>query len=104
MRRLLQGDVGSGKTAVAAVALACAVRAGWQGGLMAPTEILARQHHAGLAPLLEGLGVRAEFLSGSLPVARKREIHEAIAAGRRRSWSARTPSSARPSSSRDWAW
>ena len=81
MRRLLQGDVGSGKTAVAAVALAGAVRAGWQGALMAPTEILARQHHAGLAPLLEGLGVRAEFLSGSLPLARKRQIHDAIAAG-----------------------
>jgi ATP-dependent DNA helicase RecG len=48
---------------------------------MAPTEILARQHHAGLAPLLEGLGARAEFLSGSLPVARKKEIHDAIAAG-----------------------
>jgi ATP-dependent DNA helicase RecG len=81
MRRLLQGDVGSGKTAVAAVALASAVRAGWQGALMAPTEILARQHHAGLAPLLDGLGVRAEFLSGSLPVARKRDIHDKIAAG-----------------------
>jgi ATP-dependent DNA helicase RecG len=81
MRRLLQGDVGSGKTAVAAVALACAVRAGWQGALMAPTEILARQHHAGLAPLLDRLGVRAEFLSGSLGVARKREIHDAIAGG-----------------------
>jgi ATP-dependent DNA helicase RecG len=48
---------------------------------MAPTEILARQHHAGLWPLLEGLGARAEFLSGSLPVARKKEIHDAIAAG-----------------------
>ena len=81
MRRLLQGDVGSGKTAVAAVALASAVRAGWQAALMAPTEILARQHHVGLAPLLERLGVRAEFLSGSLTVARKREIHDAIAGG-----------------------
>jgi ATP-dependent DNA helicase RecG len=81
MRRLLQGDVGSGKTAVAAVALASAVRAGWQGTIMAPTEILARQHHAGLAPLLQRLGVRAEFLSGSLPAARKRAIHDAIGGG-----------------------
>ena len=81
MRRLLQGDVGSGKTAVAAVALAAVVGGGWQAALMAPTEILARQHHAGLAPLLEALGVRAEFLSGSLSAARKREIHDAIEAG-----------------------
>jgi ATP-dependent DNA helicase RecG len=81
MRRLLQGDVGSGKTAVAAVALAGVVRSGWQAVLMAPTEILARQHHHGLAPLLEALGVRAEFLSGSLSGARKREIHAAIEAG-----------------------
>jgi ATP-dependent DNA helicase RecG len=81
MRRLLQGDVGSGKTAVAAVALATAVRAGWQAVLMAPTEILARQHHAGLAPLLDRLGVRAEFLSGSLGAARKRAIHDAIGGG-----------------------
>jgi ATP-dependent DNA helicase RecG len=81
MRRLLQGDVGSGKTAVAAVALAGVVRSGWQAVLMAPTEILARQHHHGLAPLLEALGVRAEFLSGSLAAARKREIHAAIEAG-----------------------
>jgi ATP-dependent DNA helicase RecG len=81
MRRLLQGDVGSGKTAVAAVALAAAVRCGWQAALMAPTEILARQHYAGLTPLLEGLGVRAEFLSGSLSAARKRAIHEAIGEG-----------------------
>ena len=81
MRRLLQGDVGSGKTAVAAVALAGVVRGGWQGALMAPTEILARQHHAGLAPLLEALGVRAEFLSGSLKPTEKRRIHDAIEAG-----------------------
>jgi ATP-dependent DNA helicase RecG len=81
MRRLLQGDVGSGKTAVAAIALAGVVRAGWQAVLMAPTEILARQHHAGLQPLIEALGVRAEFLSGSLRGADKRQIHDAIAAG-----------------------
>jgi ATP-dependent DNA helicase RecG len=81
MRRLLQGDVGSGKTAVAAVALAGVVRGGWQGALMAPTEILARQHHAGLQPLLEALGVRAEFLSGALKPAEKRRIHDAIAGG-----------------------
>jgi ATP-dependent DNA helicase RecG len=81
MRRLLQGDVGSGKTAVAAVALAAVVRAGWQGALMAPTDILARQHHLGLAPLLDGLGVRSEFLSGSLGAAAKKRIHDAIEAG-----------------------
>jgi ATP-dependent DNA helicase RecG len=81
MRRLLQGDVGSGKTAVAAVALAGVVRSGWQAALMAPTEILARQHHAGLAPLLDALGVRAVFLSGSLRAADKRGIHAAIEAG-----------------------
>ena len=81
MRRLLQGDVGSGKTAVAAVALATTVRAGWQAVLMAPTEILARQHHTGLGPLLDRLGVRAELLSGSLSAARKRTIHDAIAGG-----------------------
>lgn len=81
MRRLLQGDVGSGKTAVAAVAMAAASRAGWQAALMAPTEILARQHHLGLAPLLEALGVRSEFLSGSLSAPRKREIHAAIESG-----------------------
>jgi len=81
MRRLLQGDVGSGKTAVAAVALAAACRSGWQGALMAPTEILARQHFVSISPLLGALGVRAEFLSGSLSPVRKRQIHAAIEAG-----------------------
>jgi len=81
MRRLLQGDVGSGKTAVAAIALAATCRAGWQGALMAPTEILARQHFIGIAPLLEALGVRAEFISGSLSAGRKRQVHAAIEAG-----------------------
>jgi ATP-dependent DNA helicase RecG len=81
MRRLLQGDVGSGKTAVAAVALAAAVRAGRQGALMAPTEILARQHHDGLAPLLEALDVSVEYLAGSLPADAKRRIQRRLADG-----------------------
>jgi ATP-dependent DNA helicase RecG len=81
MRRLLQGDVGSGKTAVAAVALAIACRAGWQGALMAPTEILARQHHDGLAPLLEALGIRVDYLSGSLPPATKGAVHRRLGRG-----------------------
>jgi ATP-dependent DNA helicase RecG len=81
MRRLLQGDVGSGKTAVAAVALAATVRAGHQGALMAPTEILARQHHDGLAPLLSALDVRVEFLAGSLRAGDKRDVHRRLEAG-----------------------
>lgn len=64
MNRLLQGDVGSGKTLVAFQALLIAVEAGGQGVMMAPTEILARQHFDGLAPLAESAGVRLVMLSG----------------------------------------
>jgi ATP-dependent DNA helicase RecG len=64
MVRLLQGDVGSGKTLVALMALLIAVEAGAQGALMAPTELLARQHAATLAPLAEAAGVRLALLTG----------------------------------------
>ena len=81
MNRLVQGDVGSGKTMVAAAAVVCAARNGLQSALMAPTEILAEQHHRGLAPLLEGLGLRCALLTGSMPVARRRAVLRQLSEG-----------------------
>ncbi len=81
MRRLLQGDVGSGKTLVAALAALQAVENGWQAALMAPTEILAEQHYLKLSHWLEPLGVKIAWLAGSLKARDKKKAAEAIAAG-----------------------
>lgn len=81
MSRLVQGDVGSGKTVVAAAALLEVARAGKQGMLMAPTEILAEQHHRTLQGLLAPFGVRCELLIGSTPRKRRREIAAGLESG-----------------------
>ncbi len=80
MQRLLQGDVGAGKTIVAALAACQAISAGWQAAFMAPTEILAEQHYLKLRDWLEPLGVRVAWLSGSLKSKAKREQLAATAA------------------------
>jgi ATP-dependent DNA helicase RecG len=79
MCRILCGDVGSGKTAVAACAAYIALQNGYQCALMAPTEILAQQHYSELGPLFESLGYRVALLTGSVPAAQKRKIHAALA-------------------------
>ena len=85
MHRLLQGDVGSGKTVVAALAAAIAIDAGWQCALMAPTEILAEQHFrkliGWLEPLLEPLGKRVAWLTGSQKKKQRAEMLALIASG-----------------------
>ena len=81
MLRLLQGDVGSGKTAVAAYALAATARAGLQGALLAPTDLLARQHLETVGALLERLGIGVTLLTGSLKADVKTKALETIASG-----------------------
>ncbi|MFO7248915.1 MAG: ATP-dependent DNA helicase RecG [Bacillota bacterium] len=81
MNRLLQGDVGSGKTVVAAVALFAAVRAGYQGALMVPTEILAEQHRDTLEGLLAPHGVQVALLTGRTTARERREILGGLAMG-----------------------
>ncbi|MBU3738857.1 MAG: ATP-dependent DNA helicase RecG [Rhodoferax sp.] len=81
MHRLLQGDVGAGKTVVAALAAAVCIDAGWQCALMAPTEILAGQHVAKLVGWLQPLGVRIAWLSGSQKPAERRAMLAAVASG-----------------------
>ena len=79
MRRLVQGDVGSGKTVIALFALVKAAESGCQGALMAPTEILARQHYVYLEEFLSPFGLRIGFLSGSLTKNARAEVYAAIA-------------------------
>lgn len=81
MNRLCQGDVGSGKTMVAAACIWFAVENGWQTALMAPTEILARQHYQGLAPLLARFSIRCALLTGSTRARERREILAGLADG-----------------------
>ena len=81
MNRLVQGDVGSGKTMVAAAAAYCAVNNGRQAALMAPTEILAEQHYESLNKIFAPLGLRTALLTGSMTVKQKREVREALAEG-----------------------
>ncbi len=83
MLRLLQGDVGSGKTAVAAYALAAAAKAGFQGALLAPTDLLARQHRDTVGALLEGVGVGVDvlLLTGSLNARDRSHANDLIASG-----------------------
>ena len=81
MNRLVQGDVGSGKTVVAAALCALAAQNGWQAAFMAPTEILASQHAETLAPLLDRLGISCTLLTGSMSAAQKRSALAAIETG-----------------------
>ncbi len=81
MNRLVQGDVGAGKTVVAMASLLIAVRNGYQAALMAPTEILAEQHYLGIRRIMESMGVKVSLLSGSLPAKEKRAALASVASG-----------------------
>jgi ATP-dependent DNA helicase RecG len=81
MNRLLQGDVGSGKSIVAILSLLIAIDNGYQAALMAPTEILANQHYEGFKDKLESIGLRAALLTGSTKSAERKKIHEGLTSG-----------------------
>jgi ATP-dependent DNA helicase RecG len=81
MNRLIQGDVGSGKTVVAVIALLAAIQAGYQGALMAPTEVLAEQHYRKLVQWFNLLHLPVELLTGSTKTSKRREIHRQLQSG-----------------------
>jgi ATP-dependent DNA helicase RecG len=81
MNRLLQGDVGSGKTVVALAAILLVVENGYQAAVMAPTEILAEQHYLTLRQMLEGLQVKVELATGKMGQKKKREVYQRIVRG-----------------------
>ena len=81
MNRLLQGDVGSGKTVVGLMSMLMAIDNGFQACLMAPTEILAQQHYASLSEMLEGMPVKISLLTGSVKVKERRIIHKELESG-----------------------
>jgi len=81
MNRLVQGDVGSGKTVVALIACVISADSGFQSAIMAPTEILARQHMATMSPLCEKLGIKAVLLLGNMKKKERDEAYEKIASG-----------------------
>ncbi|MCI8338713.1 MAG: ATP-dependent DNA helicase RecG [Lachnospiraceae bacterium] len=81
MNRLVQGDVGSGKTVIALLALLCAGESGHQGAMMVPTEVLAVQHYEEFQKYLEPLGIRVALLTGSMSAGAKREVKAEIARG-----------------------
>ncbi len=81
MNRLLQGDVGSGKTLVGLLTMLIAVDSGYQATLMAPTEILAQQHYVSINKFLDGLGIYVELLTGSSKTAKRRKIHNDLEDG-----------------------
>ena len=81
MNRLLQGDVGSGKTIVALLTMLLAIDNDFQAALMAPTEILATQHYKAIVELLDGIDIKVELLTGSVKVKKRREIHKQLEEG-----------------------
>lgn len=78
MNRLVQGDVGSGKTIVAELALLMVIESGYQGAMMAPTEVLAKQHYDSFVKQLEPYGIRVELLVGSTPAKEKKRIYQGL--------------------------